>query len=107
MKNLSGLMKQAAQMQRKMQEMQERLDAATVEGIAGAGLVRMTLNGQGVLKSVKIDPKLADPAETEMLEDLIVAAHNDAKSKLDTLKESEMRNATGGLTLPPDLKLPF
>ncbi len=107
MKNLSGLMKQAAQMQRKMQEMQERLDAATVEGVAGAGLVRMVINGQGVLKSVKIDPKLADPAETEMLEDLIIAAHNDAKSKLDALRESEMRNATGGLALPPDMKLPF
>jgi DNA-binding YbaB/EbfC family protein len=107
MKNLTGLMKQAAQMQQKMQEMQERLDAAEVEGMSGAGLVRLTLNGQGALKSIKIDPKLADPAETEMLEDLILAAHNDAKAKLEAVKESEMRNATGGLTLPPGMKLPF
>ena len=107
MKNLTGLMKQAAQMQQKMQEMQARLDAAIIEGVSGAGLVRLTLNGQGTLKSIKIDPKLADPADTEMLEDLIVAAHNDAKSKLDELKESEMKNAAGGLSLPPGMKLPF
>jgi DNA-binding YbaB/EbfC family protein len=107
MKNLTGLMKQAAQMQQKMQEMQAKLDAATIEGVSGAGLVRLTLNGQGTLKAIKIDPKLADPAETEMLEDLIVAAHNDAKAKLDELKESEMKNAAGGLSLPPGMKLPF
>jgi DNA-binding YbaB/EbfC family protein len=107
MKNLTGLMKQAAQMQQKMQEMQAKLDAATIEGVAGAGLVRLILNGQGTLKSIKIDPKLADPADTEMLEDLIVAAHNDAKGKLDELKESEMKNAAGGISLPPGMKLPF
>jgi len=103
MKNLTGLMKQASQMQQKMQEMQARLDAAILEGVAGAGLVRLT----GALKSIKIDPKLADPSDTEMLEDLIVAAHADAKSKLDHLKETEMKSATGGLTLPPGMKLPF
>ncbi len=107
MKNLTGLMKQASQMQQKMQEMQARLDAAILEGVAGAGLVRLTVNGQGALKSIKIDPKLADPSDTEMLEDLIVAAHADAKSKLDHLKETEMKSATGGLTLPPGMKLPF
>jgi DNA-binding YbaB/EbfC family protein len=107
MKNLTGLMKQAAQMQQKMQEMQERLDAAIIEGVSGAGLVRITLNGQGTLKAIKIDPKLADPAETEMLEDLIIAAHHDAKGKLDELKESEMKNAAGGISLPPGMKLPF
>jgi DNA-binding YbaB/EbfC family protein len=107
MKNLAGLMKQASQMQQKMQEMQERLDAATIEGVSGAGLVRLTLNGQGTLKAIKIDPKLADPAEMEMLEDLILAAHTDAKAKLDALKESEMKNAAGGLSLPPGMKLPF
>jgi DNA-binding YbaB/EbfC family protein len=107
MKNLTGLMKQASQMQQKMQEMQARLDAAILEGVAGAGLVRLTVNGQGALKSIKIDPKLADPNDTEMLEDLIIAAHADAKSKLDNLKETEMKSATGGLTLPPGMKLPF
>ena len=107
MKNLTGLMKQASQMQQKMQEMQARLDAAILECVAGAGLVRLTVNGQGALKSIKIDPKLADPSDTEMLEDLIIAAHADAKSKLDNLKETEMKSATGGLTLPPGMKLPF
>ncbi len=107
MKNIAGLMKQAQQMQQKMADMQARLDATEVEGVAGAGLVRVTLTGKGALKKVKVDPKLADPAETEMLEDLIVAAHADAKSKLDELTESEMKNATGGLSLPPGLKLPF
>jgi DNA-binding YbaB/EbfC family protein len=107
MKNIAGLMKQASQMQQKMQEMQAKLDATIIEGVSGAGLVRLTVNGQGELKGIKIDPKLADPNDTEMLEDLIVAAHADAKSKLDHLKETEMKNATGGLTLPPGMKLPF
>ena len=107
MKNIAGLMKQAQQMQEKMTEMQARLDAAEVEGVSGAGLVRVTMTGKGALKRVKVDPKLADPAETEMLEDLIIAAHADAKSKLDALTNFEMKNATGGLSLPPGLKLPF
>jgi DNA-binding YbaB/EbfC family protein len=107
MKNLTGLMKQAQQMQQKMQEMQARLDAAEIDGVAGAGLVRLTMSGAGVLKKLKIDPKLADPAETEMLEDLILAAHADAKGKLDAFKEQEMKAAAGGMSLPPGMKLPF
>jgi DNA-binding YbaB/EbfC family protein len=107
MKNLAGLMKQAQQMQQKMADMQAKLEAAEIEGVSGAGLVRLTLTGKGALKGVKIDPKLADPAETEMLEDLILAAHADAKVKLDELTESEMKNATGGMNLPAGLKLPF
>jgi DNA-binding YbaB/EbfC family protein len=107
MKNLAGLMKQAQQMQQKMADMQAKLEAAEIEGVSGAGLVRLTLTGKGALKGVKIDPKLADPAETEMLEDLILAAHADAKVKLDELTESEMKNATGGMSLPAGLKLPF
>jgi len=107
MKNLAGLMKQAQQMQQKMADMQAKLEAAEIEGVSGAGLVRLTLTGKGALKGVKIDPKLADPAETEMLEDLILAAHADAKLKLDELTESEMKNATGGMNLPAGLKLPF
>lgn len=107
MKNIAGLMKQAQQMQQKMADMQAKLDAAEIEGVSGAGLVRLTLTGKGALKGIKIDPKLADPAETEMLEDLILAAHADAKSKLDALTDSEMKNATGGMSLPPGLKLPF
>ncbi len=107
MKNIAGLMKQASQMQEKMKEMQARLEAAELEGVAGAGLVRLILTGKGTLKSITVDPKLADPAETEMLQDLILAAHADAKSKLDAFTESEMKNATGGLQLPPGMKLPF
>jgi DNA-binding YbaB/EbfC family protein len=100
-------MKQASQMQQKMQELQAKLDATLIEGVSGAGLVRLTVNGQGELKGIKIDPKLADPSDTEMLEDLIIAAHADAKAKLDNLKETEMKNAAGGLTLPAGMKLPF
>ncbi len=107
MKNIAGLMKQAQQMQQKMADMQARLEAAEMEGVAGAGLVRVVLSGKGALKSVKVDPKLIDPAETEMLEDLIIAAHADAKARLDAMMEAETKNAMGGLPLPPGLKLPF
>jgi DNA-binding YbaB/EbfC family protein len=107
MKNIAGLMKQASQMQEKMKEMQARLESAELEGTSGAGLVRLVLTGKGTLKSITVDPKLADPAETEMLQDLILAAHADAKSKLDAFTESEMKNATGGLQLPAGMKLPF
>ena len=107
MKNLAGLMKQAQQMQSKMQEMQSKLEAMEVEGVSGAGLVAVTLNGKGDLRRVKIDPKLADPADMEMLEDLIVAAHRDAKSKIEALTQDEMQKVTGGLQLPAGMKLPF
>jgi DNA-binding YbaB/EbfC family protein len=107
MKNIAGLMKQASQMQENMKQMQAKLESAELEGVAGAGLVRLVLTGKGTLKSITVDPKLADPAETEMLQDLILAAHADAKGKLDAFTESEMKNATGGLQLPPGLKLPF
>jgi DNA-binding YbaB/EbfC family protein len=107
MKNLAGLMKQAQQMQSKMQEMQARLESIEVEGTAGAGLVAVTLNGKGDLRRVKIDPKLADPSDLEMLEDLIVAAHRDAKTKIEAMTQDEMQKVTGGLQLPPGMKLPF
>jgi DNA-binding YbaB/EbfC family protein len=107
MKNLSGLMKQAQQMQERMQEMQAKLETLTAEGEAGAGLVTVTLNGKGEMKRVKIDPKLADPAETEMLEDLIVAAHADAKRKIEAMTAEEMQKITAGIQLPPGMKLPF
>jgi DNA-binding YbaB/EbfC family protein len=100
MKNLSGLMKQASQMQAKMQDMQARLEASETEGSAGAGLVTVTLSGKGDLRRIKIDPKLLDPAETEMLEDLIVAAHQDAKRKTEAVAEAEMKAITGGLNIP-------
>jgi nucleoid-associated protein EbfC len=107
MKNLGGLMKQAQQMQERMQEMQSRLETLEISGESGAGLVRVTLNGKGEMKGVKIDPKLADPADMEMLEDLIVAAHRDAKGKIDAQTAAEMQKITGGMQLPPGMKLPF
>ena len=107
MKNLAGLMKQASQMQSKMAEMQAKLDATEVDGEAGAGMVRVILSGKSELKRVKVDPKLLDPAEAEMLEDLIVAAHADAKRKVEAIMADEMKNATGGLELPGGMKLPF
>ncbi len=107
MKNIAGLMKQASQMQKKMEEMQAALEATTIEGSAGAGMVAVTLSGKGELKSVRIDPKLADPAEMEMLQDLLLAAHADAKRKIDAHAAEEMQKMTGGLNLPPGMKLPF
>jgi DNA-binding YbaB/EbfC family protein len=107
MKNLGGLMKQAQQMQARMQEMQSKLEGMEVEGAAGAGLVTVTMNGKGGLQKVRIDPKLADPADMEMLEDLIVAAHRDAKNKIEAMTQEEMQKVTGGLQLPPGMKLPF
>jgi hypothetical protein len=107
MKNLAGLMKQAQQMQSKMEEMQTRLQALEITGEAGAGLVAVTLNGKSELRKIKIDPKIIDPADTEMLEDLILAAHRDAKTKIEAASAEEMQKVTGGLQLPPGMKLPF
>jgi nucleoid-associated protein EbfC len=107
MKNLSGLMKQAQQMQSKMQEMQAKLESLEMEGVAGAGLVTIALNGKGELRRIKIDPKVADPADVEMLEDLIIAAHRNAKEKIEAATSEEMQKVTGGLQLPPGMKLPF
>jgi DNA-binding YbaB/EbfC family protein len=107
MKNLAGLMKQAQQMQSKMEEMQNKLQALEITGEAGAGLVAVTLNGKSELRKIKIDPKLLDPADVEMLEDLIVAAHRDAKTKIEAVSAEEMQKVTGGLQLPPGMKLPF
>jgi DNA-binding YbaB/EbfC family protein len=107
MKNLAGLMKQASQMQSKMAEMQAKLESMEVTGAAGAGMVTVMLTGKGDLKHVKVDPKLADPAELEMLEDLLVAAHADAKRRLEALTAAEMEKVTGGIQLPGGMKLPF
>lgn len=107
MKNLAGLMKQASQMQSKMEEAQKNLANLTVDGSAGAGLVTLQLTGKGEMRSLKIDPKLADPNEMEMLQDLIVAAYTDAKNKAEAASSAAMRDVTGGLDLPAGLKLPF
>lgn len=107
MKNLAGLMKQAQQMQSKMQEMQTKLEAMEIIGEAGAGLVQVTLNGKSDLRKITIDPKIIDPADAEMLQDLILAAHRDAKSKIEAASAEEMQKVTGGMQLPPGMKLPF
>ena len=107
MKNIAGLMKQASQMQARMAEMQAKVEAMEVTGESGAGMVRVTLAGKGEMRRVKIDAKLIDPAEAEMLEDLVVSAHADAKRKLDALMAEEMSKVTGGMELPAGLKLPF
>ena len=100
-------MKQAQQMQSKMAEMQAQLEAVEMTGMAGGGRRRSTLNGKGDLRWIKVDPKVIDPADAEMLEDLIVAAHAAARQKLEVAAAEEMQKVTGGLQLPPGMKLPF
>lgn len=107
MKNFGNLMKQAQEMQTKMQEMQDRLAGVDVEGSAGAGMVTVTMNGKGEMRGVKIDPSLFNSEDAEVVEDLIVAACNDAKVKAETYAQEEMSKITGGLNLPPGMKLPF
>jgi hypothetical protein len=105
MKDLMGVMKQMGEMQARMQKMQEELGAMEIEGQAGAGLVKVTLSGKGDMKRVHIDPSLVKPDESEILEDLVVAAAQDAKAKLDVQLQEKMQEMTGGLPLPPGLKL--
>ena len=107
MKNIGQLMKQAQAMQAKMTEMQEQLETMEMTGISGGGMVRVVLNGKSELKSLKIDKAAVDPSEVEVLEDLIVAAFNDAKQKVASHAEGEMQKLTGGLSLPGGFKLPF
>lgn len=107
MKDMSKLFKQAQEMQARMGEMQTRMEQMEVRGVAGGGLVAITLNGKGVLRKVEIDPSLMRADEVEILEDLIVAAHADAKSRSDAKMQEEMSKLTGGMSLPPGFKLPF
>jgi nucleoid-associated protein EbfC len=107
MKNIGQMLKQAQEMQDRMAEMQERLAGAEVSGAAGAGLVQVTLTGKGEAKRIRIDKSLILPDELEVLEDLLMAAFNDAKSHLDAHVAEEMQKLTGGLKLPPGIKLPF
>ena len=105
MKNLGQLMKQAQVVQSKMADMQTKMQDAEVEGSSGGGMVVATVNGKGELKKLKIDPNLADPEDIEVLEDLVVAACVDAKARADAQFEEEMKSLTGGLPLPPGMKL--
>jgi DNA-binding YbaB/EbfC family protein len=107
MKNIGQMMKQAQQMQARMAEMQARLDQIEMTGAAGGGMVQVTLNGKGDLRKIKLDKALVDPNEVEVLEDLIVAAFNDAKARVESHVAEEMGKLTGGLKLPPGMKLPF
>ena len=107
MKNLGQLMKQAQEMQAKVQEMQQRLSSLEVTGISGGGMVEVVLTGKGEARRVSIDKSLVDPNDVEVLEDLLVAAINDARAKADARSAEEMQNLTGGLSLPPGFKLPF
>ncbi|CAE7156888.1 unnamed protein product [Symbiodinium necroappetens] len=101
------MMKQAQQMQEKMGEMQERLAQAEIDGQAGGGLVKVTMTGKGDVKAVRIDPSLAKPEEIEVLEDLVLAAVNDARAKVEETASEQMKEITGGLDLPGGFKLPF
>jgi hypothetical protein len=107
MKQLGQMMKQAQEMQARMAELQARLDRMEVSGQSGGGMVQATLTGKGELRRIKIDPSLANPAEIEVLEDLVVAAVNDARQRVEAMVSEEMSKLTGGLQLPPGMKLPF
>jgi DNA-binding YbaB/EbfC family protein len=107
MKNLGNIMKQVQDMQTRMSEMQEKLADMEITGGSGAGLVQATLNGRSELKRIKIDHSLMKAEEAEVLEDLIVAAVNDARGKVEKHTQDEMSKLTGGLPLPPGFKLPF
>jgi DNA-binding YbaB/EbfC family protein len=107
MKNLGDMMKQVQAMQSRMTDMQAKLEAATVTGQSGGGLVKVTLNGKGAMTALHLDSSLLKEDEKEILEDLIVAAHADAKTKSEALMAEEMKSVTGGLALPPGMKLPF
>jgi len=103
MADFMGLMKQAAQLQTKMQELQAELDRIEVEGTAGGGMVSVRLSAKGELKGVRIDDSLYKPSEKEILEDLLIAAHADARRKAEGVMQEKMKSLTGGLPLPPGL----
>lgn len=107
MKSMGDIMKAAQAMQARMAESQAKLKQLEVEGQSGAGMVKIAMNGEGKIVRVRIDPSVAGPDDVGMLEDLIVAASSDAKTKLDAKVQEEMQSVTGGLGLPPGLKLPF
>ncbi len=107
MKNIGQMMKQAQAMQQKLADMQAKIAEIEKDGQSGGGMVVATLNGKGEARRIKIDKSLADPGDIEMLEDLVVAAFNDAKKKIDEHVAGETEKMMGGLNLPPGMKLPF
>lgn len=107
MKDILGLMKQAKEMQAKMQELQASLADAEAVGTAGGGLVKVTLSGKGEMKGIDVDPSLLKEDEGDILEDLILAAHNSAKEKVEAIMAEKTQELTAGLPIPPGMKLPF
>ena len=107
MVDILGMMKKAEQLQAKMAEMQDNLGNLLVEGRSGGGLVTVTLSGKNDLRGIKIDPSLMKPDEAEILEDLIVAAHKDAKDKAEAAAAEKTKALTAGLPIPPGFKMPF
>lgn len=107
MKDLMGMMKAAQEMKGRMEDMQRQIAELTVEGRSGGGLVTVTLTGKGEMRGLRIDPSLFRDDDVSVLEDLIIAAHNDAKQKAETEANSRMQELTAGLPLPPGMKLPF
>ncbi len=105
--NIGEMMKQAQKMQAKMAEVQEKLATLEVEGTSGGGLIKITADGKGTIKGIKIDSSLLDPQEGEVLEDLLVAALHDVQAKAEEKASEEMNKVTGGLKLPGGMKLPF
>ena len=107
MVNIGNMMKQAQQLQKKMSEAQEKLDSIIVEGVSGGGVVKVIATAKGNIKRIIIDDSLMSKDEKEMTEDLIVAAISDAKQKGEVASQEEMKSLTGGISLPPGMKLPF
>ena len=107
MTNISEIMKQAKAMQEKMAEVQKKVEETEVEGSSGGGAVKITINGKHIVKKVSIDTKLVDKEEIEVLEDLIVAAFNDGTKKISENMSNQLGSISGGMGLPPGMKLPF
>lgn len=107
MKDLMGMMKKAQELQGKMQEFQENLGNLEIEGRSGGGLVTVTLSGKGDIRRLHIDPSLFKEDDVAILEDLIMAAHNDAKAKSEAEISARMQEMTAGLPIPPGMKFPF
>ncbi len=105
--NIQKMMKQAQEMQKKITSLQEEMETREVEGASGGGMVKVTLNGKGTALKLVVDKSVVDPEDKEVMEDLIIAAFNDARRKADDMMASEMGNATAGLGLPAGFKLPF
>ncbi|WP_322989296.1 YbaB/EbfC family nucleoid-associated protein [Hoeflea sp.] len=107
MKDIMGMMGKIKDMQAKMERMQEEVAAVECEGVSGGGMVTVRLSGKGQMLGVSIDPSMFKEDDVEILEDLIVAAHNDAKGKVETMMAERTKELTAGLPIPPGMKLPF